>query len=77
MLTAAQVKLIITRLSQIRPEEPEIRKELQDLVKWIIDKDSDPNWVPVDDTDTSEDESDGEGEEYIIDRSDPNFISIS
>ena len=77
MLTSKNIAIILTRLAQIRPAEPEIQKELKDLVKYIVDKASDPDWEPVEDTDSSEDESGGEEEGHIIDRTDPHFISIA
>ena len=76
MLTPKDIDSIIIRLANLRPVEPEIRKELKSLAKFIYDKASDPDWEPVEDTDSSEEESGGEEEEHIIDRSDPNFLAI-
>ncbi len=77
MLTQENILEIVKRLGEMRPVEPELRHELRAIVKFIIDHSNDPDWTPVEDPDASSDEEGScDEEEHIIDRSDPNFISI-
>jgi|TARA_R110000803_G_scaffold157221_1_gene221635 hypothetical protein len=79
MLTSDDVNTILKRLSLMRPNNRELEKEIKSLSKFIFDKWQDPDWTPVDDPDASSEEDsedDLEEEEHIIDRTDPNFISI-
>ena len=81
MLTKEDINTILKRLALMRPNNRELEKEIKSLSKFIFDKWQDPDWEPVDDPDASseEDSEDDElleEEEHIIDRTDPNFISI-
>jgi hypothetical protein len=77
-LTIDNIDAIIKRLLRIRSNDPEIQKELRLIAKYIQERTNDGDYVPIEitESDSDSDEEDGEVEEVIIDRTDPNYLAI-
>jgi len=66
---------LVELIDEISPKDQRSRNQLQEVKKYIVEHAEDPDYQMVDDSATSSEEE-GESEEHIIDRTDPNFISI-
>tara|TARA_R110001599_G_scaffold106848_2_gene268617 strand:+ start:210 stop:455 length:246 start_codon:yes stop_codon:yes gene_type:complete len=80
MLCPEDIAHILESLEKLRPCNKRcstISAEIIRLHNFIEEKGNDPDWEPVGhSSSSSEEEEEGEPEEHIIDRTDPNFISI-
>lgn len=75
MLSVEEILTIVSLIDEISPKDQKSRNQINDLKKYITEHAEDEDYVPVDDSDT-DDEDPGEPEEVIIDRTDPNFLAI-
>tara|TARA_R110000787_G_scaffold197875_14_gene309098 strand:+ start:7757 stop:7987 length:231 start_codon:yes stop_codon:yes gene_type:complete len=67
---------ILDLLGKVKCQDKEDRKLLLFIAQTLQEYESDPDWVLQEGTTSSSEEEPGEEEEVIIDRTDPNFISI-
>ena len=67
---------LISLIDEISPKDQKSRNQLGVVREYITEHAEDEDYVPVEDTDSSDEESEGEPEEVMIDRTDPNFLAI-
>lgn len=76
MLSVEEIITLIGLLSEISPKDQKSRNQINQVKEYLAEHAEDPDYQVVEDSESSEEESDVEPEEHIIDRTDPNFISI-
>ncbi len=77
MLSVEEILTIISLIDDVSPKDQRSRNQLLDVKKYIMEHAEDPDYQVVEDSESSdEEESDVEPEEHIIDRTDPNYLSI-
>lgn len=76
MLSVEEVITLIGLLSEISPKDQKSRSQLNQVKEYLAEHAEDPDYQVVEDSESSEEESDVEPEEHIIDRTDPNYLSI-
>ena len=77
MLSVEEILTIISLIDDISPKDQRSRNQLLDVKKYITEHAEDPDYVAVEDSASeTDDESEAEPEEHIIDRTDPNYIAI-
>ena len=76
MLSVEEILTLISLIDEISPKDQKSRNQLGVVRKYITEHAEDEDYVPVEDTDSSDEESEGEPEEVMIDRTDPNFLAI-
>jgi hypothetical protein len=76
MLSVEEVITLIGLLSEISPKDQKSRSQLNQVKEYLAEHAEDPDYQVVEDSESSEEDSDVEPEEHIIDRTDPNYLSI-
>ncbi len=76
MLSVEEILTIISLIDDISPKDQKSRNQLGEVKKYITEHAEDEDYVPVDDSDSEEDDDPGLPEEVMIDRTDPNFLAI-
>jgi hypothetical protein len=76
MLSVEEVITLIGLLSEISPKDQKSRNQLSQVKEYLAEHAEDPDYQVVEDSESSEEDSDVEPEEHIIDRTDPNYLSI-
>ena len=77
MLGIEEVLELAKMLSEISPKDQKSRNQLNQVKEYLAEHAEDPEYVGVEDSESDSDEDpDVEEEEHIIDRTDPNYISI-
>ena len=77
MLSIEEVITLIGLLSEISPKDQKSRNQIAEVKEYLAEHAEDPDYQVVEDSESSdEEESDVEPEEHIIDRTDPNYLSI-
>jgi hypothetical protein len=76
MLSVEEIITLIGLLSEISPKDQKSRNQINQVKEYLAEHAEDPDYQVVEDSESSEEESDVEPEEHIIDRTDPNYISI-
>lgn len=76
MLSVEEILTICSLIDEISPKDQKSRNQLGDLKKYITEHAEDEDYVPVDESESSDDEEPDEPEEVIIDRTDPNYLKI-
>ena len=76
MLSVEEVITLIGLLSEISPKDQKSRSQLNQVKEYLAEHAEDPDYQVVEDSESSDEESDVEPEEHIIDRTDPNYLSI-
>ena len=76
MLSVEEVITLIGLLSEISPKDQKSRNQITQVKEYLAEHAEDPDYQVVEDSESSEEESDVEPEEHIIDRTDPNYLSI-
>lgn len=76
MLSVEEILTIVSLIDDISPKDQKSRNQLIDVKKYIMEHAEDPDYVAVDETSSEDEAEEGEPEEHIIDRTDPNYIAI-
>jgi len=76
MLSVEEILTIVGLIDDISPKDQKSRNQLGELKRYITDHADDEDYVPVDETDSSDEDIDNYPEEVIIDRTDPNYLKI-
>ena len=76
MLSVEEIITLIGLISEISPKDQKSRSQLNQVKEYLAEHAEDPDYQVVEDSESSEEESDVEPEEHIIDRTDPNYLSI-
>tara|TARA_S200002703_G_scaffold26953_1_gene23096 strand:- start:1936 stop:2169 length:234 start_codon:yes stop_codon:yes gene_type:complete len=76
MLSVEEILTLVGLIDEISPKDQKSRNQLQDVKKYIVEHAEDPDYVAVEDSESDTEDEEGEPEEHIIDRTDPNFIAI-
>ena len=76
MLSVEEILTLVGLIDEISPKDQKSRNQLQDVKKYIVEHAEDPDYVAVEDSESETEDEEGEPEEHIIDRTDPNFIAI-
>lgn len=76
MLSVEEILTLVGLIDEISPKDQRSRNQLQDVKKYIVEHAEDPDYVAVEDSESEIEDEEGEPEEHIIDRTDPNFIAI-
>ena len=76
MLSVEEIITLIGLLSEISPKDQKSRSQLNQVKEYLAEHAEDPDYQVVEDSESSEEDSDVEPEEHIIDRTDPNYLSI-
>jgi hypothetical protein len=76
MLSVEEILTIVGFIDDISPKDQKSRNQLGELKRYITEHADDEDYVPVDETDSSDEDIDNYPEEVIIDRTDPNYLKI-
>ena len=76
MLSVEEILTIVSVIDDISPKDQQSRNKLIDVKKYIMEHEEDPDYVAVEEPSSEEEDEEGEPEEHIIDRTDPNYIAI-
>ncbi len=76
MLSVEEILTIISLIDDVSPKDQRSRNQLLDVKKYIMEHAEDPDYQMVDDSASDTDDEEGEPEEHIIDRTDPNYIAL-
>ena len=76
MLSVEEILTIVSLIDDISPKDQQSRNKLIDVKKYIMEPAEDADYVAVEETSSEEEDEEGEPEEHIIDRTDPNYIAI-
>ena len=76
MLSVEEILTIVSLIDEISPKDQKSRNQIGELKKYITEHAEDEDYVPVDESESSDEEVPDEPEEVIIDRTDPNYLKI-
>lgn len=76
MLSVEEILTIVGLIEEISPKDQKSRNQLQEVKKYIVEHAEDEDYVPVEDTTSDTEDEEGEPEELIVDKTDPNYLCI-
>lgn len=76
MLSVEEILTLVGLIDEISPKDQKSRNQLQEVKKYIVEHAEDEDYVPVEDTASDTEDEEGEPEELIVDKTDPNYLCI-